>query len=168
MVSNKNTQKFLASSNFKMIINKTPVVAFTCTTVKLPDISTNYAIQSRYALDIKQPGDKLTFGTLEVTYIIHEDLDNYKVLKTWLEQSVAHKDGGAYTNLIDSDSGLFSDITIIVMDNNENPICEFVCTRCFPSSVSSPAFTTTANEDVVEGSVSFEVTDFIIRNIVGS
>ena len=79
---NKN---FLSPVGFKFLIERIPTVEFFCQTVNIPEISIgNRTIETRVkAYDT--PGDKMTFGDLNLTFMINENMDNYYEIYKWLK-----------------------------------------------------------------------------------
>ena len=69
---------------FRFKCTKLPEVEFTCQTANIPGISLGGATQSTPLLDVPVPGDKLTFGSLDITFLVDENLNNYKEIHDWL------------------------------------------------------------------------------------
>ena len=70
--------------SFRFKCTKLPEVEFTCQTANIPGISLGGATQSTPLLDVPVPGDKLTFGSLDITFLVDENLNNYKEIHDWL------------------------------------------------------------------------------------
>ena len=69
---------------FRFKCTKLPEVEFTFQTANIPGISLGGATQSTPLLDVPVPGDKLTFGSLDITFLVDENLNNYKEIHDWL------------------------------------------------------------------------------------
>ena len=69
---------------FRFKCTKLPEVEFTCQTANIPGISLGGSTQSTPLLDVPVPGDKLTFGSLDITFLVDENLNNYKEIHDWL------------------------------------------------------------------------------------
>ena len=69
---------------FRFKCTKLPEVEFTCQTANITGISLGGATQSTPLLDVPVPGDKLTFGSLDITFLVDENLNNYKEIHDWL------------------------------------------------------------------------------------
>ena len=80
-IANRN---FLAPVGFKFTLSKFPKVSFFSNTARIPDITLGTAIQSNYLKDIDVPGDKLTYGELNVRFLVDENLENYMAMHNWL------------------------------------------------------------------------------------
>ena len=80
-IGNRN---FLAPVGFKFSLSKFPKVSFFSNTARIPDITLGTAIQSTYLKDIDVPGEKLTYGELNVRFLVDENLENYMKIHNWL------------------------------------------------------------------------------------
>ena len=80
-IANRN---FLAPVGFKFSLSKFPKVTFFSNTARIPDITVGTAIQSTYLKDIDIPGEKLTYGELNVRFLVDENLENYMKIHNWL------------------------------------------------------------------------------------
>jgi len=69
---------------FRFKCTKLPEVEFTCQTANIPNISLGEAVMSTSLKDIPIPGDKLTFGSLDIQFLVDENLNNYKEIHDWL------------------------------------------------------------------------------------
>ena len=70
-IKNRN---FLSPAGFKFSLAKAPKVDFFSQSVSIPTINLGVAIQTTYLRDIPVPGDKLTYGDLDIEFFIDENL----------------------------------------------------------------------------------------------
>lgn len=82
-MANCNTN-FLSPSGFKLTVAGFKEIAFQCTNVTIPGISTGNATQATPFNDIAIVGDKLQYEDLEITFLIDEDFLNYSLIHNWL------------------------------------------------------------------------------------
>ena len=75
---------YAAATQFKFNIIKLPKVEFICTAVNIPGITLGENTQSTPLVDIPIPGDKLTYATLNMTFMVDENLENYREIHGWL------------------------------------------------------------------------------------
>lgn len=80
-IENRN---FLSPIGFKFVLTKSPKVAFFCNQAVIPDITLGLAVQPNYLTDIPQPGEKLTFGDLNLRFLVDENLENYMEIQNWM------------------------------------------------------------------------------------
>ena len=69
---------------FKFTCVKLPKVEFFCQTANIPGITLGTADVETSLKSIPFPGDKLTYGDLNVSFLVDENLNNYKELHDWL------------------------------------------------------------------------------------
>ena len=69
---------------FKFTCIKLPTVEFFCQTANIPGITLGTADVETPLKSIPFPGDKLTYGDLNVSFLVDENLNNYKELHDWL------------------------------------------------------------------------------------
>ena len=80
-IQNRN---FLSPVGFEFTLAKYPKAAFFCNSARIPEINLGTAIQPSYLKDIDVPGDKLTYGDLNIRFLVDENLNNYKELHDWM------------------------------------------------------------------------------------
>ena len=69
---------------FRFKIAKLPEVEFFVQTVNLPGISLGSATVPTPLYDYPVPGDKITYQSLDISFLVDENLNNYKELHDWL------------------------------------------------------------------------------------
>ena len=76
---------YAAPTQFKFTITKLPKVEFFCTAVNLPGISLEGQMAQATPLkDIPVPGDKLSYASLNMDFMVDENLENYREIHGWL------------------------------------------------------------------------------------
>ena len=162
---NKN---FLSPVGFKFLIERIPTVEFFCQTVNIPEISIgNRTIETRVkAYDT--PGDKMTFGDLNLTFMINENMDNYYEIYKWLKGLTNPKEEQEFMNYMmgvkeAGRKGNFqkatTDARLLVLDSNMNTITTTVFMNLFPTSLSGVRFSADPTDiDYVTADVTFKYT----------
>ena len=69
---------------FRFKCTKLPEVEFTCQTANIPGISLGSATQPTPLVDIPIPGDKISFQSLDINFLVDENLNNYKEIHDWI------------------------------------------------------------------------------------
>ena len=69
---------------FRFKIAKLPLVEFFIQTVNLPGISLGQATIPTPLYDYPVPGDAITYQSLDISFLVDENLNNYKELHDWL------------------------------------------------------------------------------------
>lgn len=142
----------LQSNGFLFTINKLPEISFFCQEATLPGIDLPRAVQSSPLIDDSHPGDKLTFGELAITFLVDENMSNYKAIADWMMGLGFPKDHAQYTNWInqhrtfptdgESSAGV-SDGILQILNSSNNAIQTIQFRDMFPTSLSSLQLQTT-------------------------
>ena len=69
---------------FRFKCTKLPEVEFTCQTANIPGISLGSATQPTPLVDVPIPGDKISYQSLDISFLVDENLNNYKEIHDWL------------------------------------------------------------------------------------
>ena len=163
-------QNFLSPLGFKLQVKKTPHVNYFVQSVNIPSVSLGTADAETPFIKIPFPGTKLTFGNLQVTFKVDEDMANYIEIYGWL-RAVGFPDNFAqYTNIagaaLASGDGVFSDITLVVLDSAMNPNLEVTFFDCFPVDLSSIELDSTSGDvQYVTATVTFANRRFEIKTL---
>ena len=69
---------------FRFKCTKLPEVEFFCQTANVPGISLGDATFATSLKDISIPGDTVVYSSLDMTFLVDENLNNYKEIHDWL------------------------------------------------------------------------------------
>ena len=69
---------------FRFKIAKLPLVEFFIQSVNLPGITLGSATVVNPLYDYPVPGDKITYQSLDISFLVDENLNNYKELHDWM------------------------------------------------------------------------------------
>ena len=144
-------KSILNKNNFKLIIQKTPTVEYYAQTVTIPGLTFSETIQATgIGVDAYFPGDKISFDTLNVSFLVDEDLENYQEMYNWMTQIVPVADSKDYQRLTGSTmntlgvtsndekgENLVSMITLVTNTNKNLPNRYFRFYDAFPISLGS-------------------------------
>ena len=107
-LSRQPTKLDYASPNqFKFNITKLPKVEYFCTSVNVPGISLYTTQQQTPLKDIPLPGEKLTYGNLVMTFLVDEDLENFREIHGWLTGVGFPQDRKQFRDILGSGSDRF-------------------------------------------------------------
>ena len=150
---------YSSPTQFRFMINQLPKVQFFTTAANIPDISLGEAVIPTPYKDIPIMGDKITFGNLDVSFIVDEYLENYITIHEWLIGIGFPKNRTQFTNFRSTtanqptagaggntdigkvgqptaDRSFYSDATLTILSNKNNPIVEIRYSDMFPVSLS--------------------------------
>ena len=69
---------------FRFKCTKLPTVEFFVQSANIPGINLGSAQQNTPLYDIPLPGDKITFAALDMSFLVDENLNNYKEIHDWI------------------------------------------------------------------------------------
>ena len=159
-IENRN---FLAPVGFKFTLSKFPKVTFFSNTARIPDITLGTAIQSTYLKDIDIPGEKLTFGDLNVRFLVDENLENYMKIHNWLTGLGFPESGQEFINKTTNEDGIrdmkeqFSDGSLHILNSNFNDTAVVKFRDLFPIYLTSLEF------DATESDINFFTADVTFK-----
>ena len=70
---------------FRFKIAKLPEVEFFIQTANVPSMTLGEGSMATPLVDIPIPGDKVNFGSLDISFLVDENLNNYKELHDWIK-----------------------------------------------------------------------------------
>ena len=150
---------YATGTQWRLAFNRLPKTTWFCTAANIPGITLGEAQYATPMTDMIVTGDKLTFETLNITFIVDEELQNYRELWNWLVgigSPVSHDqwatelakgdgavrqfgtdDGDGRTKLTYEESNLYSDATLIVYNSKNIPKVDVKFKNMFPTSLSA-------------------------------
>jgi len=148
-------------TKFKFQIIKLPTVEFNTTAVNVPGITLSEVIQPTRLQQLTIAGNDITFDDLTVTFLVDEELTNYRKVHDWMTglgqvdgdtafQDVlsAGKDrmplsqsrgiqteSGKKTYPATPDGAIYSDAKLIILSSRNVPKVEISFRDCYPKSL---------------------------------
>ena len=157
---------YLSPASFTISIERLPNVEFFTQTLTIPDISTSPVEVANPLKALYATGDRVTYGDLDLSFVVDEDMNNYLEILGWLEGIGFPDDNNQYKALESSKEGLVSDIRVIIQNSHKNPNIEFVFTNAFPTSMSSVELDISQSDITYpKANVSFRYDDFKVNKI---
>lgn len=71
---------YASPTQFKFSITKLPKVEYFCTAANLPSLTLGTAEQITPLKDIPLPGDRLVYDSLNISFLVDENLENQKYM----------------------------------------------------------------------------------------
>ena len=180
-------------TKFKFNILKLPKVEYFCTSVNLPGVSLadNYSQPTPFR-DIPLPGEKLSYDRLSMSFLVDENLENYREIHGWLRglgfpggysefktlldagedrfptsKNSVLGDAGRSKFAAPSQGGVFSDATLSILTSKNNAVVDVRFSDVFPISLSGLQYTQQAGDtDYLTANVTFDykIYDFADTN----
>ena len=69
---------------FRFKCTKLPLVEFFVQSASIPGVSLGTAQQNTPLIDVPLPGDKVTFNSLDISFLVDENLNNFKEIHDWI------------------------------------------------------------------------------------
>ena len=175
---------------FRFKIAKLPQVEFFIQTVNLPGISIGEAIVPTPLYDYPVPGDEISFQSLDISFLVDENLNNYKELHDWIAGlgfGKSHQDfadlqataadrfpGSTKGSLVAgveipaplSEGGIYSDATLTILNSKNIAKTEVRFQNVFPTSIGSLSYDVQASDiDYLKATASFDYLNYDIVQI---
>jgi hypothetical protein len=74
----------LQSTKFRITFDRLPGVTYYCQTANLPGVSLTEIPRSTPFIDLYVPGEKMIYDTLNITFLVDEDLRAWTELHDWI------------------------------------------------------------------------------------
>lgn len=138
------------SANFHFGIYELPKFSLFVQSFELPGLNFGVASQATPLVDIKQPGDKLVFDDLVLSFLIDEELQTYTEIQKWMMHLGYPRSTTQYKKL-DEEATVYRrkmDLQCSFLTNKFNFSSRVVFIGAFPISLSALPFET--NNETVE------------------
>ena len=170
-IANRN---FLAPVGFKLSLAKYPKASFYSNSARIPDISLGTTLQPNYLKDIEIPGEKLTYGELNVRFLVDENLENYMAIHNWLtglgfpETPQQFIDQNKDKDGIQDRKEQYSDGSLHILNSTFNDIAVVKFVDLFPIYLTSLEFDATESDiNYFTADVTFKYTVYNIVDPTG-
>tara|TARA_B100000029_G_scaffold264199_1_gene260395 strand:+ start:1343 stop:1936 length:594 start_codon:yes stop_codon:yes gene_type:complete len=149
---------YASPTQFKFGIHQLPKVEYFTVAANVPSITLGDALFPTPYKDIPMMGDKITYDNLTITFIVDEYLENYISLHEWMtaigfpktrkqfsdfranQSSMPESTKGNSIDIGDVQpatgvNALFSDATLILLSNKNNPVVNVFFRNIYPVSL---------------------------------
>lgn len=154
----------LSPNGFMFSVQKLPQINFFCQQVNLPGITLGAPEFGNPFNVAPIPGDTLTYDTLDVQFLVDENMENYRAIYNWVVALGFPETYEQYLNFVNSNelnqtselAKNYSDASLVILGSNNKPSQTIQFHDAFPVSISSLTFQST-NQDVqyLVGSATF-------------
>ena len=151
---------YSSPTQFRFMIHQLPKVEFFTTAANIPAISLGELVIPTPYKSIPILGDNLTFDNLSISFIVDEELQNYRTIHDWLvgigfpkskQQFIDFRNSGSNTpqagaggigseigttGRATADKAIYTDATLTILSNKNNPILEVRFADVFPVALS--------------------------------
>jgi len=165
MTRNPNNVDLLQSTKFRITFNRLPGMVYFCQQANLPGISLTEIPKPTPFVEMYLPGEKLTYDTLNITFLVDEDLQAWTQIHDWMRGITFPTNFEEYLNLqqtaaqttnlnrfLPSNSlsgGQYTEAIMTIHTNKNNPNLRVKFLDVFPVSLSTIIFNTGDSADNV-------------------
>ena len=183
--TNVNTREpsvldYASPVQFRFKCSKLPTVEFFCQSANIPGISIGSASMPTGLKDIPIPGEKVSYQDLAISFLVDENLNNYKEIHDWiialgfpqnhtqfadLQAAGADRYPGSTSGAIVpetniavplAEGGTYSDATLTVLNSKNIAVTEIRFNNIFPTSLGSLSYDVQASDvNYLQASVDF-------------
>ena len=165
---------------FRFKCTKLPEVEFTCQTANIPGISLGSGTQPTSLVDVPIPGDKISYQSLDISFLVDENLNNYKEIHDWIiglgfpqshdqfknlqttgQDRFPGSTAGAVVPGVDvpkplDEGGTYSDATLTILNSKNIAKTEIRFQNLYPTSLGGLNYDVKMNDvDYLQATVSF-------------
>ena len=176
---------------FRFKMTKIPKVEFFVQTANIPGISLGTATVPTPLYDYPIPGDKINYSTLDISFLVDENLNNYKELHDWisglgfpsnhqqfadLQATGADRFPGSTASSVAmgskrtpaplAEGGIYSDATLTVLNSKNIAKTEIRFKNVYPTTLGSLSYDIKASDvDYLQVQASFNYLHYDIIQI---
>ena len=169
--SNPTNTNLAQASKFTLAFSRLTYMNYFCTKVNIPGITFGTATQQTPFIDAPVPGDKMIYDDLEITFLVDEPLWAWTTVQDWLRGMAFPDDFNEYKNLslqqkiqLRGTKPQYSDASLIILTNKNNPILEVKFYDLFPVTLNSIHFDTAMSaENILTATAAFRFTNYEIN-----
>jgi hypothetical protein len=107
------------------------------------------AMQPTAFVQVPLPDDRIIYNDFVCTFPVDEQMKNYREIADWIIGLGFPKQFGQYKDLRDSVDGIESDVSLIILDADHQPMHTVKFLGAFPVSLSEIVFNTKDTDTVI-------------------
>lgn len=163
--STLESQNFLQPTGFKVVVlrKRFKNLEFFAQSVQHPDLSVAPSVAPFRNTNALLPGDKLEYGTLTIDAIMDENMNVYKEMHSWLNDTVKSKFTSPSSITSQNQDVSVYDISLMVLSSHNNAIDTIRYKDAFPINIGTVNFQSTADAiQYITFPITFAYTTFTI------
>tara|TARA_B110000495_G_C22973868_1_gene571824 strand:- start:85 stop:597 length:513 start_codon:yes stop_codon:yes gene_type:complete len=163
---------FMNTQVFQIDIPLAPSVNEWVQSVSVPGVTLGEASIENQLIRQPEPGDKLIFSPLSFSFLVDEEMKNWKEMFDWMSAAgfpISLSQYGVMPHKVNrqSDREVTCDISLLVFNNQTKPILKFTMFGCFPIALGDMPLNTAdtgAQPPVCTGDMMYR--NFIVEPII--
>lgn len=129
----------LLATHFQFELRRITTTTFFCQSVNMPGLRLTPTEQPTVFNNIRRPAGKLVPDNLSLTFMVDENLKNWREIYDWLQACSDERDFTKYT---EPDQHLNSEGILFILDSNNQPRFRVTFNNLFPTSLGGLSFQT--------------------------
>lgn len=166
---NPTSANFLSPNNFRLQVSKLPNTTFFVQRINIPGLSLPEVPVPTPLTALHLSGDHIQWGDLRFVFKVDENLNNWREIFNWLTGAGFPESTDQFEEIKSETRpgyGLFSDITLFVLNSARNPSLAINFKQCQPTTLSDIDFdSTSTNIDFITASAIFKYTSYTFESI---
>ena len=154
---------YLQPTKYLLTFDRIGSTQYFCQSVNIPGVSIGQAPINTPMLDIYAPGNKISYNQLNIDFAVDEALDSWQQIHNWFRSIASPESFGERKTLSDAQNQYkaygqkgYSDATLTVLNNLNNPVLRVKFINAFPISLSDIQFDTKMTaDDIVYATATF-------------
>jgi hypothetical protein len=163
------------TSPFSWVFNmkRTPSLSYFCQAVKLPDVILDAPGAPSPSILVPEVPDHIKYSDITLNFIVDINFQNWQEILNWMRGITDPSGKGIiYTELEKapqtSPYTLFSDVSVIQLDSQNQPLLFWTFKRCIPVHLTGPKYDATLTDvNYLTSEVTFRITNFEIAVVGG-
>lgn len=170
-----NNPNPLSPINFRFNLQRTPNINYFVQAASIPTITLGEPPVENYFVKMPTAGDKLTYGQLDIRFQIDENMSDWLEIHDWMvglgfpesfNQSIHRDIRDNLDPLQQTNKGVYSDGTLVIMTSARNPNIRVLFKDLIPISLGTLQFDVTQPDIIyLESEATFAYRSFKIESI---
>jgi hypothetical protein len=156
---------YLNTLGFRFNIEFLPKTNWFTTAVNLPAIALGEVNHPTPFMQTQVPGNDLVFSPLSLTFLVDEDLENWRELYDWMTGIGFPVDYDQHKNQ-KNDKQIYSDATLTILNSNMMPNYLIIFKDLFPTDISDITFDSSSAEATpIKATASFRYLSYTYEKV---
>ena len=158
------TQNYIYPTYFRLDIKRLPLMSYFVTKANLPDFGYDSPVEqvNRFTT-IKHTANRVIFGGLNVSFLVDEDLSNWREIQDWIKSTSVVDD---YHDVDKNTKDHYTDATLMLLNSAMQPNLEVTFKNIFPISITGFEFSSNITElTPFESTVQFAYDHYEIKKL---
>ena len=164
---------YLQPTKYLLTFDRIPNTTYFCQAVNLPGVSVGQAVVNFPSVAVYAPGNQIAYNNFNITFTVDEEVQTWQEMYNWF-RSFASPDGTDERSRLtavqnaykDMPKPWYSDATLTILNNLNNPTVRVRFTNMFPVSLSDLQFDTKMSaDDIITADVNFVYEQFTFEKV---